>query len=77
MLVMITPGSMLTTRTPNRYTSCASASPRHSSAHFDAEYATWFGVAMSPAIDVMLTIAPLRRSRMLGSTAWMQRTAPK
>ena len=23
------------------------------------------------------TIAPVRRSRMLGSTAWMQRTAPK
>src|SRR2546427_726855 len=43
MLVITTPGSTLTTRMPKRRTSCASASPAHSSAHFEAEEASCGG----------------------------------
>jgi hypothetical protein len=34
-------------------------------------------MAMQPPIDVTLTIVPLRRSRMAGITALMQRSPPK
>jgi len=32
---------------------------------------------MRPAIEVTFTMVPRRRSRIAGSTAWMQRIAPK
>jgi hypothetical protein len=34
-------------------------------------------MATMPATEVTLTMAPVRRSRIDGSTAWMQRIAPK
>src|SRR5262245_5170796 len=67
---------MMTTLMPNGASSWASPSDKPSNAHFDVTYGDWASAATRPAIEVMLTIAPLPRSRMPGSTAWMQRTAP-
>ena len=65
----VTPGSMITTRMPNGASSWARPSLSPSNANFDATYGDWAIAAMRPVIDVMLTIAPLRRSRIPGSTA--------
>ena len=75
--VWITPGSMIATRIPKAATSWASASLAAPSACLDAEYAIWFGVATRPAIDVTLTMQPVRRSRIDGSTAWIMRIGPQ
>jgi hypothetical protein len=75
MADLVMPGSTTTTRTPNDATSKASSSLRPSSAHFDATYGAWAMAPKRPTIDVMFTMVPDRRSRMPGSTAWMQRTA--
>ena len=64
----VTPGSMMTTRMPNGASSWARPSLTPSKAYFDATYGDWAIAAIRPAIDVMLTIAPLRRSRICGST---------
>ena len=55
----VTPGSMITTRIPNGASSWARPSLTPSNAHFDATYGDWAIAATLPAIDVMLTIAPL------------------
>ena len=47
---------------PNGASSCAKPSLRPSNAHFDVTYGDWAMAAMRPAIDVMLTMAPLRRA---------------
>ena len=72
----VTPGSMIATRMPNGASSWASPSLNPSNAHFDVTYGDWASAAMRPVTEVMLTIAPEPRSRICGSTAWMQRTAP-
>ena len=74
--LLVTPGSMMTTRIPNGASSWASPSLSPSNAHFDVTYGDWASAAMRPAIEVMLTMVPLRRSRMPGSTCCRQRTAP-
>ena len=73
---LVTPGSMITTRMPNGASSSASSSLSPSKAHFDATYGAWAGDANRPATDVMFTIAPVRRSRIEGSTCCKHRTAP-
>ena len=77
MADLVTPGSTITTRMPKGASSCAMPSLIPSSAHFDATYGDWASAPTRPATDVMLTMAPLPRSRMPGSTAWLQRTAPQ
>ena len=72
----VTPGSITTTRMPNGASSWASPSLTPSNAYFDATYGDWAIAATLPVSDVMLTIAPLRRSRMPGSTCLRQRIAP-
>ena len=54
----------------------ASAQLNASSADFDAAWHAWFGQANSGLRIVMLTMAPLRRSRIDGRTARMERCAP-
>ena len=68
---------MMATRTPKAATSWASASLAAASACLEAEYGIWFGVAMRPAIEVTLTMQPLRRSRIDGSTACIIRIGPQ
>ena len=73
---LVTPGSMIATRIPNGASSWARPSLSPSKAHFDATYGDWASAAIRPATEVMFTMVPLPRSRICGSTAWMQRTAP-
>ena len=74
--LFVTPGSTITTRMPNGASSWASPSLNPSKAHFEVTYGDWASAAIRPVIEVMLTIAPERRSRIPGRTCCRQRTAP-
>ena len=67
--LFVMPGSTMTTRMPNGATSWASSSLTPSNAHLDATYGAWPIEPNLPTTDVTLTIVPLPRSRMPGSTA--------
>ena len=72
------PGSTIATLIPKWSTSSFSASVRPSSANFVPEYMPSSGgddPARRPTVT--LTIVPLPRSRICGSTAWIMRSAPK
>ena len=58
MALLVSPGSMMATRIPNRATSWASCSLTPSSAHFDATYGAWANAAIRPTTEVMLTTVP-------------------
>src|SRR5207249_4945078 len=75
--VSMMPGSTIATRTLNGFTSCANDSLSASNANFDAVYGAMGELAMRPATDATLMMQPLWRARIGGSTAWMQRIAPK
>jgi hypothetical protein len=70
------PGSTRTTLTPKPPTSWRSASESASSACFDAQYQPVSGVVTRPAMDETLTIRPVPRSRMPGSTSRQMRIGP-
>ena len=75
--VWMTPGSTIATRTLNDLTSCARHSHRASRANFEAVYGSMGDNAKRPAMEATLMMQPLCAWRMDGSTAWMQRRAPK
>ena len=55
----------------------ASPSERPSKANFDALYSSWKGVPTIPKWLLLLMMWPLCLAFMLGSTAWINRRAPK
>ena len=67
--VSMIPGSTIATRTLNGFASCANDSLSASNANFDAVYGAMGELAMRPATDATLMIQPLRRWRIVGSTA--------
>ena len=71
------PGWTTATRIPRLFTSWATASLIASRANFEAAYRPSGEIEMRPATDEMLTMQPLPLARMSGSTACMQRIAPK
>jgi len=75
--VVISPGSTMTTLTPNPATSKRRASDNASTAYFVAWYAPPPGNTSRPPMDEMLTMRPLPRARMVGRTSWHIRTSPK
>ena len=71
--VRIAPGSMTTTSMPSGASSIRIESLSPSTANFVAWYQLPSGSPNFPPIDETLTIVPLRRSRMCGSTSWVSR----
>jgi hypothetical protein len=71
------PGSTRITLMPKPPTSWRSASDNASSACFDALYQPVIGVTTRPAMEETLTIRPVPRSRMPGSTSRQIRMGPR
>src|SRR5438309_10564179 len=75
--VATTPGSTMATLMLNGLSSCARLSLNPSKAHFVEVYGPSDAIANWPATEVILTMQPLSRLRIDGTTAFMHRTAPK
>ena len=69
--MLIEPGWTTTTSMPKGASSIRSESLRPSTANFVAWYQAPIGSPNRPPIDEMLTMRPLRCSRMDGSTSWV------
>ena len=59
------------------FTSCRKASDKPSTANLVAQYCPSEGMPRIPPNDERLTMQPLRRLRIPGSTAWVMRVRPK
>ena len=75
--VVIRPGSITITSTPNGRTSNRSASDSASTAYLLAWYAPPPGQVSRPPIEERLTILPQPWARIPGSTSWHIRSSPK
>ena len=75
--VLMIPGWTTATRMPRLFTSWATASLIASRANFAAAYGPRGDIEKRPATEEMVTMQPLPLARIPGSTACMQRIAPK